>query len=158
MARSTRTFVGQDVMIAPGDSKKHMAKIEFGRRLERLMSAKFWRQADLAREAGLNRDAVSTYVNGKSYPSPVNLKKLADALGVGEVDLLPNHIENAIDASTVPSFELKIAPEAPHIAWVRINRAMPTSIALEIARLIGETEKHVLDRTGSGEAAEMHNA
>lgn len=139
MARSTRTHVGPDTIVSetPQLTPSHLSKQEFGRRVYQLMNGKGWSQSDLARAAGLPRDSISTYVNGKSFPQGKSLMKLADALGVPPIELLPNEAETAIDKS-FPAFELKISATAPHMAWVRINRAMPTHIALKIAGLIGE--------------------
>lgn len=40
---------------------------------------------------------TARYVRGKSFPTPKNLAALALAFGMKETDLLPNHVESAID-------------------------------------------------------------
>jgi transcriptional regulator with XRE-family HTH domain len=146
MARSTRTHVGPDSIPSVGSAftPKHLTKQEFGRRIYELINERGWSQSDLARAADLPRDSISTYVNGKSLPQGKSLKKLAEAFGLRPLDLLPNETEAAIDAD-FPAFEMKISPSAPQMAWVRINRAMPTPIALKIAGLIGEADNDVAD-------------
>lgn len=57
-------------------------RIEFSKKLINLMRDHNMNQADLARRAGLTRDAVSTYVRARSMPEPANMAKLAAALGV----------------------------------------------------------------------------
>lgn len=138
MPNVIRTHVGDDVLseetkLAP----KHMTKQEFARRLYRLMVSKGWNQSELARQANMPRDSVSVYVRAKSLPTPANLEKLAKALDVEAEELLPNYVEGAIDRDE-PSFEMKVSPNAPAVAWLRINQAVPVSTALKIAALLDE--------------------
>lgn len=138
MARSNRTHVGPD-SLPTTLTPKHLTKQEFGKRLYDLMLARGWNQSELARQADLPRDSISVYLRGKSLPTPKSLMGLSKALGLSPEDLLPNMMEGAID-NDFPAFEMKISPNAPQMAWVRINRAMPTPIALKIAGLIGEAD------------------
>lgn len=75
----------------------------FANKLYALMTAKKWRQTDLAMAAfghtidpktgykvAKHRDRISNYINGKQIPDPVNMKLLADALGVSEEELAPD--------------------------------------------------------------------
>ena len=114
---------------------KHLTKQEFGKRVYRLMLAKGWSQSELSRQADLPRDSISTYVRGKSLPTPQNLASLASALGVPEAELLPNHIESAIDHDN-PAFEMRVSPGAPGMAWLRVNRAVSWGVAIKIADLL----------------------
>jgi len=57
-------------------------KEAWGRDIERRMLAKGWHQAKLARRCGVPRNNISTWINGRSYPQPLSLAKLAAALGV----------------------------------------------------------------------------
>jgi transcriptional regulator with XRE-family HTH domain len=71
-------------------------KLEFGRRLQDVLAQKGWNQSDLARAAfgednhgnARGRDAISTYIRGVSFPEPLSLRKIADALGVQPGDLM----------------------------------------------------------------------
>jgi transcriptional regulator with XRE-family HTH domain len=117
---------------------KHLAKDEFARRLYKLMIDKGWRQADLARHAHLPRNAISVYLRGASLPNPESLKALAKAFGIEPGVLLPNYTESAIDRDN-PEIEFRVSPADPKSAWLRINRLVPTSLAIKIMTLI-ETE------------------
>ena len=66
-----------------------MTKQEFGRRLDAMIRDRDLDLASFARLANLPRNNVSSYVNGRSYPSEASLRKLADALGMGPEALLP---------------------------------------------------------------------
>lgn len=144
MTKKHRTHIINDA-VPDGDVKnpKFLTKQEFGRRVYRLMISKGWRQSDLAREAGLLRDSISTYVRGVTFPSPMNLEKLAKALGVDAETLLPNHTYGAIEEDD-PDFELKISPGNANKAWVKLNRLVSTATAVKIAELINAdvTEKN----------------
>lgn len=115
----------------------HLTKQDFGKRLYTLMLSKGWTQSELARQADLPRDSVSTYVRGKSLPTPVSLEKLATALGVEPAELMPNHVESAID-NDMPALEMKVSPNQPGVAWLRVNRLVTTQTALKIMTLLEE--------------------
>lgn len=117
-----------------------LTRQEFGRRLQQLMLAKGWNQSDLARAADLGRDSISTYVNGKTFPTPVALKKMADALGMEASELLPNTMMNAMDDEH-PAVELRSAAGHPGKAWLRVNRAMSFSAAARIVEIINEDDE-----------------
>lgn len=133
MAKSTRFHV--DEMPETGLAPKHLTKQEFGRRLYRLIIARGWNQSELARQANLPRDSISTYVRGVALPTPKSLRALADALGVQPTDLLPNAVESAID-DDFPSLEMRVSPAAPNAAWVRVNRLVSLSTAVKVIELI----------------------
>lgn len=124
-----------------GLEPKELSKLEFGRRLNKLMLDRGWNQSDLARAAGLGRDAVSTYVRGRSFPEPKSLRKLAEALGAKTEDLLPNTVALAMDAYTAPMLEIKQAAGHPDRVWLRVNRMVTLEQAAAIFNIIrGETK------------------
>lgn len=137
MANQIRTHLTGDSSILPKLAPAHLTKQEFGRRLYKLMLNKGWTQSELARQSDLPRDSVSTYVRGKSLPTPISLEKLATALDVDPIELMPNHVESAIDNDT-PSLEMKVSPNSPHLAWLRVNRLVTTQTAVKILALLEE--------------------
>lgn len=146
MPRKTRTHIVNDAQspLTP----KHLTKQQFGQRLYNLMLGKGWTQSELARRAGLPRDAVSVYVRGKSFPTPLNLRALVEALGVSEIELLPNHTESAINEDE-PSFEFKVSPSSPSTAWLRVNRLVTLATAIKIAEILEADRAVDGDRSGS---------
>ena len=115
---------------------KHVTKQEFGRLLYQAMLAKGWTQSELARQADISRDKVSTYIRGKTMPTVRNAQKLADVLGVTREALLPNSMEMAVEQDD-PDLEIKRSPGMPsHLTWLRVNRAVSLDTALKIAELI----------------------
>ncbi len=135
MPRKTRNHITADVPQEPALAPKHLTKQHFGRRLYRLMLSKGWTQSELSRQSGLPRDSISVYVRGVSLPTPQSLEKLASALGVAAEELLPNHIESAIDEDH-PAFELRQSPNTPNTVWLRVNRLVSMSVGLKIAELL----------------------
>jgi len=111
----------------------------FGRQLQRLMLAKGWNQSDLARRAGVGRDAISTYINGRSVPEPLNRQKIADALGVSVEELVADPF--LATASGQPGVTVRQAEELGMV-YLTIHRAIPMAIAAEI-----------IDRLKSAQAA-----
>ena len=150
MARNTRTHLLDDSQASDKSLEpKHLTKVEFARRVYKLMLAKGWNQSELARRADLPRDAVSTYIRGKVFPTPTSLEKLAKALDVSSQDLLPNHAEAAIDADN-PSVEMKVSPAMPTKAWLRINRLVSLGCAAKVISLIESDAREAADAEGSG--------
>ena len=60
-------------------------KVNFPDRLKEAMSAAGKKQADLVRETGLDRGAISSYLSGKYEPKQTAINKLAIALDVSEM-------------------------------------------------------------------------
>ncbi len=138
MTRNDRTHIINDTLTAKTNlSPSHLTKQEFGRRLYALMTRKGWKQADLARRAGIPRDAVSKYINGKIFPTRLSLEAVAKALGMTAEELLPNTAENSIEAD-VPDIEMKISSTTPKVAWLRVNRLVTTTTALKIMELLND--------------------
>jgi len=144
MARKVRPHLGGSETQIASLAPRSLTKQEFGRRVYNLMLGKGWTQAELARRAGLERNHISTYVTGRSFPTPANLEKLANALGVSTTALLPNIAEAAIEAD-IPELDIKVSPGAPDKAWLRINRLVTLSTAVKIAELLENDD--AADRT-----------
>jgi transcriptional regulator with XRE-family HTH domain len=114
-----------------------LTKQEFGRKLYRLMLASGWNQSELARQANLPRDSISTYIRGRSFPTPKSLQALADALGTTPGDLLPTAVGNA-KGEDVPEIDMKVSPSAPGAAWLKVNRLVSLACAAKIIELLNE--------------------
>ena len=112
-------------------SVKTIRRTEFAKRLYSLMMAKNWNQSDLARQANLGRDSVSQYIRANNTPSPRNLKKLADALGVEPVELYPNYEAAAVEEE-MPALSFRQMPGDDEHMWVRINKKVPKAVAAKI--------------------------
>lgn len=150
MPRKVHTHLPTDTQTPTVLLPKHMTKKEFGRRVYNLMMARGWNQSELGRQADLPRDSISTYIRGKTLPTPQKLEALAKALNVKPEELLPNHTESAIDEEN-PAFEMKVSGSAPGMAWIRVNRLVSMATAIKIADLL--EHDRVLDRSGSSDAA-----
>lgn len=144
MAKSYRTHISPGKPAKLRLTPKHMTKDEFARRLYGLMVEKGWRQADLARHAGLPRNAISVYLRAASLPNPDSLKALAKALGVEPDILLPNYKESAIDRDN-PALEFRVSPADPKTAWIRINRSVSTALAIKIMSLLEAEDEQATD-------------
>ncbi len=148
MTNKTRFHI--DELPEGGFAPKHLAKEEFGRRVYKEMMARGWNQSELARQADLPRDSISTYVRGVSFPSPKSLQKLADALGVLPADLLPNSVESAIDEDN-PSLNMRVSTAAPNSAWLQVNRLVSLSTAARVIELIEADNVAPVAENGNGD-------
>ena len=117
------------------DTPKSLTKQEFGRRLHAILLEKGWNQSELARKANLGRDAISTYVRGRSFPEPGSLHKIASALGMDPGTLLPNALESAIDQDA-PALEIRESTSHPGMTWLRVNRRVTRRQALAILQIL----------------------
>lgn len=120
---------------ADDGAPRHLTRQEFARRLAKTILDRGWSQSDLARASGLGRDAISTYIRGRSLPGPTNLSKIANALSVGTDELLPNTTENAVDNDQM-GFEMRAAAGHPDKVWVRLNRMLTLRQALAVAHIL----------------------
>ena len=120
-------------------SERILIRQEFGRRLTAMLVEKVWRQSGLARASGLGRDSISQYARGRSIPSPKNLSKLANALGVDTEVLFPNYDaqSNALDEATL---EMKSIESDAKNVWLRVNMKLPIERAIEVIQLIKSLE------------------
>lgn len=122
------------------------SKFEFGQRLQKALNDRNWSQADLARQVEritgepMGRDAVSTYINGRSFPTPASLNRLCKALDMTREELFPNALMNA-PQDEQPAFEMRAVAGQPGQAWVRVSGMMSFETATEIARLFNEEER-----------------
>ena len=119
-------------------------KRAFGRRLRDLLVQKGMIQSDLARllwgktttKAGYtvakNRSQIAHYIAGKFWPSPLNMKRIADELGVDVADLAPGFGAKA----EIPEWSF-IKIEGQDKVLLRINKLICERAAVEIIRLIG---------------------
>lgn len=136
MPRKIRTHVVEEPSVAaPTLVPRHLTKQDFGRRLYKLMLERGWHQSELSRQSGLPRDSISVYVRGKSLPTPTSLQALAAAFGVPPTELLPNHIDSAIDEDN-PTLEMKVSPSAPNVAWLRVNQLVSIKAAVKIVEIL----------------------
>jgi transcriptional regulator with XRE-family HTH domain len=127
-------------------SPTQLTKQEFGRRLSRMLSERYMSQSDLVRKVKdvtgetIGRDAISTYVNGRTFPTPKSLELICRALGVDRDELLPNAAIQAINDEH-PAVELRQAAGHPGKAWLRINRLLSFGTAAQIVSIIHEEDK-----------------
>lgn len=120
-------------------SNRHLVKAEFAKRLYNKIAERGWTQSEFARNCELARDAISTYVRGRSIPSPQALEKMASVLNVRPEDLLPNYYESA-QSKVEPTFELRDVPNEEGYMWIRLNMRLPKKLAMQIFMLAQEHE------------------
>ena len=116
-------------------SQKVLQKQEFGRRLYGLILEKDMNQADLARLSGLGRDSISTYVRGRSVPSPQNLQKIAKALDVDKDKLYPNYAAASAMVEE-PTLQIKAVDGSADSMWLVINMKVPAEKAIEVMKIL----------------------
>lgn len=141
MSQNARHHLAPATTPASDLEPKELSRLEFGRRLSKLMLDRGWNQSELARRAGLGRDAISTYVRGRSLPEPKSLKALSDALSISTDALFPNSVMMAMDADTSPRMEIKEAAGHPGMAFIRVNRMLSIPTIAKIFSLIMEDDQ-----------------
>ena len=102
------------------------------------MLAKGLHHSELARRADLPRNNISTYVNGRSYPTEQSLLKLAQALGTTPDALLPNRAEMAIRSERAPDLSLRSSVADPSKSWLEVNRLVSTHLGAKIMLMLEE--------------------
>lgn len=120
-------------------NNRHLVKAEFAKRLYSKIMERGWTQSEFARNCDLARDAISTYVRGRSIPSPQALQKMASVLSVRPEDLMPNYYESAHERQE-PSFELRDVPNDEGYMWIKLNMRLPKKVAMQIFMLAQQHE------------------
>jgi transcriptional regulator with XRE-family HTH domain len=132
-------YILSDKSPAAGDSSetpRHLTKPEFARRVYEAMNNKGWYPSQLSRASGLSRNNISSYINGRSYPSRRSLTMLSKALGVKAETLLPNATASMLKAEQAPEISLTSSSAEPNTSWLTINTRVSTDIGIEILTLL----------------------
>jgi transcriptional regulator with XRE-family HTH domain len=120
---------------------------QFASRLQHFRTEKGWSQSDLAREVwgeietragrkvAKNRDRISTYEMGKSWPDPHNLMKIASALGVPPEELAPDITAATVDRQN-PEFAMTVVAGHSDKCHLKVNKLVPWSIATMVSQLL----------------------
>ena len=120
---------------------------DFARRLHDIRIARGMSQSDLARAVwgekpdkggrmvARNRDRVSQYEKGNSWPEPANLKKLADALNVTLKDLAPDITAATVDKEH-PLLRMNTVSGHEKFTHLEVNVLLPLGVALQVASLV----------------------
>jgi transcriptional regulator with XRE-family HTH domain len=113
----------------------HTSKGEFAKRLYKAMISAGLSQSELGRQADIHRSLISAYINGRNFPDPQNLERLAKALRVPAEELLPKYIEQAIKQDR-PAVSLRASPQAPDRPWLQVNRMVTFQTGAKIIELL----------------------
>lgn len=108
-------------------------KVAVGKTIYRRMLDKGMTQSDLARRTGIGRDSISTYVNGRSLPTPQNLALLAQALGCETADLRPT-------LAAPPPFTFVSNASDPSVGQLVVNMAVRMDVMPELLALLGRAQ------------------
>jgi transcriptional regulator with XRE-family HTH domain len=73
----------------PATDRRRNEREAFAGRLRDALVERGMSQAELARAAGVSKDAITTYMNHRSLPSGRTLVKIAEVLGLDPDRLLP---------------------------------------------------------------------
>ena len=119
----------------------------FASKLQHFRTEKGWSQSDLAREVwgeietragrkvAKNRDRISTYEMGKSWPDPHNLTKIAEALGVPSEELAPDITASTVDRQN-PEFAMTVIAGHSDKVHLKVNKLVPWNIATMVSQLL----------------------
>lgn len=138
--------------------------------LAELMQSRQINGSDVARMSGLHRDNISRWARGSSFPTLDLLEKLARGLRVQLLDLVPCLSDESVKdelmsrkprgrtgvatATHSPVLAIETSVEDPGMAWLRVNRLLPRSVARQIFQLIEDSDEAArnatADRAASG--------
>ena len=143
MSRNPRDHLApvqeEDGVLDQQNTPRQLTKQEFARRLHNMIMDRGWNQSELARRAGVGRDAISTYVRGRSFPEPATLRKLSKALSCNPEELLPNATAAAMDEDE-PALSIREASGHPDKVWLKVNRMATPNQALRVMEILHETD------------------
>lgn len=123
--------------------------LSFAHELRDAMLAKNMNHSDLAREVwgeikdrrgimvARNRDRIRHYLAGTSYPTPDNLKKLGQALGVA-FGARPQASSRSPPPPLSHDVQITLLNNRPGVALIQMKQLVTVKTALAIASLIEE--------------------
>lgn len=120
-----------------------IVKDAFAKRLYRAIVDKGLTQSEVARRAGLNKAAISSYATARSLPTPTNLNKLAKVLEVAPEELLPPIGDLVNDNPVHIDVASMKAVGDGGLSRLQINKIIPTPMALDILRLVSQDNAKV---------------
>lgn len=134
------TKISQPMIAAASDGSNlsdphNSARKLFARRLFRVMTERGWTQAELARRADMNRASINKYISGHSLPSPDSLARMAQALNIRPIDLLPVELPDDI-APTPASPQVSLSGQADGSVVLRVNAKLPMQVAMQVLAII----------------------
>jgi transcriptional regulator with XRE-family HTH domain len=113
---------------------------EFARRLDMKLKAKGWSQSELSRRSTVQRDSVSAYCRGRSFPLPEKLDLLAKALDCEPSDLIPNQSPRMVEARA-PRFQIEALPDDGGFKLLTVNKMrIPNDVAAKIFAFLLECD------------------
>jgi transcriptional regulator with XRE-family HTH domain len=102
------------------------------------LARKIWGEREDKRTGYLvakNRDRISVYLRGASYPDPENMAKLAEVLGVTEEELAPEIVASIIDREN-PELAITAVAGAGDRVHLQINQLVTMQVATQVMALL----------------------
>lgn len=130
---------------------KSLEMQEFGRKLHELRTVKGLSQSDVARgiwgeqtdangrKSAKNRDRISQYEKGLSFPEPQNLARLAELLGVDPDTLAPEVVAATVDHEN-PAVQMTMVAGHYDKVHLRVNLLVPLKLAAQVVGLLSALE------------------
>ena len=110
-------------------------KRELSINLKNALAEQNMSQSELARATGMERDRISKYARGATFPNPPALKKIADALHIPVDELAPSHPHPSAAPPDVVA-PLSYVQTDTKTGWITVNRRVSTATALKIIQLL----------------------
>lgn len=138
----------------PAGGRTNVQKFElqqFSRRLHQAMVNKGLSQSDLARAvwgehrtssgylAAKNRDRISQYLKGNSFPDEKNLKRIADVLGVPVDELAPDITAATVDRED-PELAMTVIAGHPDKVHLQVNTLTSLARAAKVIAILSTVE------------------
>lgn len=128
-------------LTAPRSAFQKGLKMKFGERLRRAILNLGITQSEFARRCDLPRDSISTYVLGKTLPSPRSAAKMSKELGID----LASWLEESAPADTSSTAEIEPAFDIQSLSntgktRLRVNAIVRTRTALQIVELLEQDD------------------
>ncbi|SFL09372.1 Transcriptional regulator, contains XRE-family HTH domain [Loktanella salsilacus] len=97
-------------------------------------------QAEIARRAGLQRDAYGRYMLGKTMPPPHKLAAIARVFGVDVTELDPvrdyKTVENDEEVEAPQAFRITPSPKSSEMVRLQLDVDLPLDVAAQVMGLV----------------------
>ena len=125
---------------------------DFSKRLWNILNEKNMSQTELAKrvwnekrtdangyESWKGRDLISSYIRGRSQPSPQVLKRIADVLHVTPESLIPSTAAKIVEREP-PALQINMVAGHADKCLLKVNKLVSLQTALKVGQLIEADE------------------
>ena len=123
---------------------------QYARKIQHMMAKTLLKQSDVAREAGIARDAFGRYFHGKNRPPPAKVAAIARVLGCKPSDIDPQVTADLPEEEKhddAPAYMTSPARNGdPSMMRIKVDADLSSETVIEIMNLINKEKLRTMSQ------------